>query len=80
MRNEKFCTWIFDEGFDEKVKHMINENAGWVVNAVPVIYDRMAEVVNQGLVDVAGILGETQGMSSAEILSNFIKFSIISPS
>ena len=55
---------------DEKVKHMINENAGWVVNAVPVIYDRMAEVVNQGLVDVAGILGETQGMSSAEILSN----------
>nr|BAR34412.1 hypothetical protein [uncultured Mediterranean phage uvMED] len=55
---------------DQKVKHIINENAGWVVNAVPVIYDRMAEIINESETAAAEFFGETQGISSAEILAN----------
>ena len=54
---------------DEKVKHIIHENAAWVVDAVPVVYERMAEILNEPEVQAAEALA-FGGRTAAEILSN----------
>ena len=55
---------------DEKVKHIIHENAAWVVNAVPVVYEKMAEIVNNQQGVKAEFFGEKRDISAAEILAN----------
>ena len=54
---------------DEKVKHIIHENAAWVVDAVPVVYKRMAEILNEPEVQAAEAMA-FGGRTAAEILSN----------
>ena len=54
---------------DEKVKHIIHENAGFNVNAVNVIYDRLAEIVNVNELEEAEAVAEGK-FSLSEILVN----------
>ncbi len=54
---------------DEKVKHIIHENAGFNVNAVNVIYDRLAEIVNVSEIEEAEAVAEGK-FSLSEILMN----------
>jgi len=54
---------------DEKVKHIIHENAGFNVNAVNVIYDRLAEIVNVNELEEAEAVAEGK-FSLSEILIN----------
>ncbi|MAU55285.1 MAG: hypothetical protein CBD98_004450 [Flavobacteriaceae bacterium TMED238] len=53
---------------DEKVKHIIHENAGFNVNAVSVIYDRLAEIANEQQLDIVKRLADVQGFSESELL------------
>ena len=55
---------------DEKIKHIIHENAAWTVDVVSLIYEKMAEIANEKQVELAERFGEQRGISTEEILEN----------